>query len=142
MNKNLIKIFIILLILCICMLVYIFYFPKILMNNSDFRTIYKRKDDIKVYIRVDTGKRVEITDRKDIYNILDTLKNEKIKNVAIGDTIIGGDYYVLFFEVDDKIINMSFCSNQVGVLDKQYYIEKNIKDKLKNITEKYVIKSN
>lgn len=137
MKNNLLKIFICLLGLCVLLLFYALFFPKTLKNNSNFKALYNKRDNIKVYLRKSENEKIEVTDRSDIYDILDTLKDEKIKNVGNGDTIIGGDYYVLFFMIDDKCINMSFCGDQVNVLDKQYYIERSVKEKLKNITEKY-----
>lgn len=137
MKNNLLKIFICLLVLCVLLLFYALFSPKTLKNNSNFKALYNKRDNIKVYLRKSENEKIEVTDRSDIYDILDTLKDEKIKNVGSGDTIIGGDYYVLFFMIDDKCINMSFCGDQVNVLDKQYYIERSVKEKLKNITEKY-----
>lgn len=140
MKKNNVIIFgvVMFIILLFIVCYFVFIHQKIVLNNNDFKKIYDNKENIKAYVtNLQYEERNEITKKDDIINILEILKNEKIKSVKKGDEILGGNYSIVFV-LDEKENVINIFDTQISINGRSYYTTNNIKSELKEIIDKYI----
>ncbi|MEG1989969.1 MAG: hypothetical protein RR144_01830 [Clostridia bacterium] len=144
MKKSFIIILIILFIFIFLLCGYFFFNRTIkLIDNSKFNKVYSLNqniENIEISILDYDGKHItNITDKKDISIIINTIKDEKLKNnIKLGDEKLGKAYHFLIKNIaNNNTVNINICGDQMSVNNKTYSIEHNLVEKLNEVYSKY-----
>lgn len=144
MNKKLIIIISILVVLITLISVYFFSNRTIkLSDNYNFKKIYNSPQDmenieIKI-LNIQYSKTTDISNKADISDIINMIKNEKITpNVGLGEATLGKSYlFSIKNKYNNNSVNIDITSNQMSVNNKNYSTENNLLENLADICSKY-----
>ena len=139
-KKNIIITIAIFIVLVALFLLWRFVIGFKLTTESKFRNVVKNISDMSVYIVGNDDQRVEIDNKDDVNEILETLSTAKVKRTT--DLWIGGAYVLEF--VNNKtndVVKVIVHPVQVRMFGKVYSFcnaDNNVYQKIEEILKKYI----
>ncbi|MDD3304180.1 MAG: hypothetical protein PHP54_04610 [Clostridia bacterium] len=111
-------------------------------EQSDVKRVYNNESNISnIQIEVNNiaeNKKTKIENKEDIELILNKVKGVMIKKINPRDALLGGYARLIITNKNTGIsIHVNIGSSQIGIEDKQYRIDENVLDKIKEMINKY-----